>query len=243
MTGNSETTTEEPETNQEIIEAPIETAAEIIEIPLDNSPVITDTLASSPDIHVSDTTVEIKLADWDMPGKEEGDMISHSEALSVILGMTTTKKNLAQIMMHTIDAVPLPDEVDATVAEQVKDIYTENPLIDDQDTLSALSEELIASETLSDFVEVTLETDNNETIVVPTEDIGFISGSLIMTFPMRDAEPGIYTVSGTLRNPLTGEEEYFSQDFAWGVLAINSNQDIYKPGDTAHLFIGILNDE
>lgn len=243
--------------DETVIETPAETdpvLADIIEMPadivsadnalfsLDSSKVIADTLASSPDIHVSDTNVEIKLADWDMPGKEDGDSISHSEALSVILGMTTTRKNLAQIMIHTLEAAPLPDDVNASVAEQVKNIYSENPLINEQETLSTLSEELIESETLSEYVEVILTADDEAETVIPTSDIKFISGSLIMSFPMRDAEPGLYTVSGTLRNPLTGEEEYFSQDFAWGVLAINSDQDIYQPGDTAQLSIGILND-
>jgi hypothetical protein len=36
-----------------------------------------------------------------------------------------------------------------------------------------------------------------------------------MTFPLRDAAPGTYTVTGQFTNPITGEVETFEQDFTW----------------------------
>jgi len=54
--------------------------------------------------------------------------------------------------------------------------------------------------------------------------------------------PGLYTLEATITNPLTGEAQTLTQDFRWGVLAMNAHQDRYKPGDTAHIAIGVLDD-
>jgi hypothetical protein len=221
---------------------PVDTvSADIALFAFDSSKVIEDTLITKPHIQVSGSTVEIKLADWDMPGKSDGDAITHSEALSVLLGVTTQKKDLAQIMLSSIDAAPLPEYVTEEVAQKVQDIYIDLPIIDAGETLSVLSEELVKDDTLGEYMDISLETENKTTHIA-TEEISFISGSLIMSFPMRDAAPGLYTVTGALRNPLTGETEYFSQDFVWGVTTINSDQDIYQSGDTANFSLGILDD-
>lgn len=60
--------------------------------------------------------------------------------------------------------------------------------------------------------------------------------------PEQSLRPGMYTLLVSIRNPLTGEKREFSQDFTWGVLAINADQDRYHPGETAHLAFGVLDD-
>lgn len=39
-----------------------------------------------------------------------------------------------------------------------------------------------------------------------------------------------------------GNDIVIQQDFTWGVLTINTDKSIYKPGDTAHLFFGVLDE-
>lgn len=54
-------------------------------------------------------------------------------------------------------------------------------------------------------------------------------------------KPGLYKMHLTLRT-LEGEVN-IEQDFTWGVLAINTNKSIYRPGESAKLGIGVLDDE
>ncbi|PJA67348.1 hypothetical protein CO157_05155, partial [Candidatus Peregrinibacteria bacterium CG_4_9_14_3_um_filter_49_12] len=55
-------------------------------------------------------------------------------------------------------------------------------------------------------------------------------------------KPGTYTVSATVRNPVSGEEKTQTKNFTWGVLAINPGRDVYRPDDIANIAIGVLND-
>ena len=54
-------------------------------------------------------------------------------------------------------------------------------------------------------------------------------------------KPGLYKLSLTLRT-LDGEVN-IDQDFTWGVIAVNTNKSIYKPGEMAKIGIGVLNDK
>ncbi len=53
--------------------------------------------------------------------------------------------------------------------------------------------------------------------------------------------PGMYKLSLTLRT-LEGNVNV-NQDFTWGVIAVNTNKSMYKPGETAKIGIGVLNDK
>lgn len=52
--------------------------------------------------------------------------------------------------------------------------------------------------------------------------------------------PGKYKLSVKLSS--LGREQTLTQDFTWGVLAINSNKAIYAPGEMAYLQMGVVND-
>ncbi len=52
--------------------------------------------------------------------------------------------------------------------------------------------------------------------------------------------PGKYRLSLTLRT-IEGEVN-IEQDFTWGVIAVNTDKSIYKPGETAEIGFGILDD-
>jgi len=71
----------------------------------------------------------------------------------------------------------------------------------------------------------------------------FVPGSVVLVLePDRQFRPGLYTLSMTVTNPLTQEERVLTQDFAWGVLAMNANQDRYETGDRVQLAFGVLDD-
>jgi hypothetical protein len=109
--------------------------------------------------------------------------------------------------------------------------------------IDAIAEDLITNDSdIGTYIEVTATDATGETITVPAEDINFVAGSVVLTFPLRDAVPGTYTVSGEILNPITGETEQFSQDFTWGVLTMNTDRDIYPSGATATIAIGVLDD-
>ena len=81
-------------------------------------------------------------------------------------------------------------------------------------------------------------------IVIPNENIHFRVGSVVMVIdPLRSFTPGLYQATIQIYNPITGEVEEFEQDFAWGVLAMNTDQDVYRPGETADIHVGVLDDE
>ncbi|MDB4978768.1 MAG: hypothetical protein JWM56_954, partial [Candidatus Peribacteria bacterium] len=71
----------------------------------------------------------------------------------------------------------------------------------------------------------------------------FAKGSVVLVLePISRFTPGMYTLAVSITNPLTGETTTQTQNFAWGVLAMNTNQDRYRPGDIAQLNMGVLDD-
>jgi len=71
----------------------------------------------------------------------------------------------------------------------------------------------------------------------------FVPGSVVLVIePIARFTPGIYQLEVTITNPLTGEQTMRTQDFAWGVLAMNANQDRYQTGDLAQFSFGVLDD-
>ncbi|MBU1015933.1 hypothetical protein KJ657_02480, partial [Patescibacteria group bacterium] len=82
------------------------------------------------------------------------------------------------------------------------------------------------------------------TIQIPIENLRFEAGSVVMIVdPIRQFAPGVYQIEVEINNPITGRTETILQDFAWGVLAINTGKDIYQPGDLAAINIGVLDDQ
>jgi hypothetical protein len=81
---------------------------------------------------------------------------------------------------------------------------------------------------------------HNTTTVIPSLPVE--SGTVVVA-PRRQFVPGMYVVQVTATNPDTGAAQVTTTDFAWGVLAINSLQDRYRPGETAILDIGVLDDD
>lgn len=76
-----------------------------------------------------------------------------------------------------------------------------------------------------------------------TPNYHFVKGSVLLALdPIRTFTPGLYTLTVTVHNPLTNEDQTFTEDFAWGVLAMNPDKDSYDAGDIAHIAFGVLDD-
>ncbi len=84
-------------------------------------------------------------------------------------------------------------------------------------------------------------TGNNGQVIYP--NYHFKRGSVVLVLePEQAFTPGVYTLEVEITNPFTGEVTTQSQEFAWGVLAMNPDKDRYHPGETAHIAIGVLDD-
>jgi hypothetical protein len=245
-----------------------QTVAPVDTVIVSEDTVIDADLRIAPVAVIADNQIRIKLADWNIPGKEEGDKLSDREAFATILGITTKKKDLNSTTAAPVTPVETQKQgilgllggtdtktIDiadyanissdtAKIEAVVEDVIKDGGDIGKYIEISATPKEVITTVTNADGTtsEKTITPESTQSIQVSGDDISFISGSIIMQFPLRDAAPGTYTVSGTILNPITGDETSFSQDFTWGVLSMNLDQNVYTTGETANLSIGVLDD-
>lgn len=63
-----------------------------------------------------------------------------------------------------------------------------------------------------------------------------------ITLNERHFVPGFYTLAHTTRDTASRALRTVTQPFAWGVLAMNADQDHYAENDIAHLDFGVLDD-
>jgi hypothetical protein len=79
--------------------------------------------------------------------------------------------------------------------------------------------------------------------VIQNPRFHFEVGSVVLAIdPLPSFTPGLYTLEFTVTNPLSGQQQKLTQQFVWGVLAMNTDQDHYAPGETAHIAFGVLDD-
>jgi hypothetical protein len=74
--------------------------------------------------------------------------------------------------------------------------------------------------------ELHVDTEKKELVVSPKDAVNFRPGKYRLSLSLR-------TIEGTVQ---------IDQDFTWGVIAVNTNKSIYKPGDVATIGMGVLND-
>lgn len=58
--------------------------------------------------------------------------------------------------------------------------------------------------------------------------------------PARQSTPGLYTFKAGPDQALSDGAGGYSQQFAWGLLAMNTDKDQYQPGETAAIHIGVI---
>ncbi len=88
-----------------------------------------------------------------------------------------------------------------------------------------------------DEVSIVVTDTTGAPIEVPIEKSS-VDGGVIVTFAQRlHFHPGLYHVS-----VLDNGQVISTQDFTWGVLAINTNKATYAPGETADIALAVLDD-
>lgn len=89
--------------------------------------------------------------------------------------------------------------------------------------------EIISTAHANEKVEAYVKVDkNSKKLTVQPEDL-------------TNFKPGLYKLSLKMRT-LEGEVN-LEQDFTWGVIAVNTNKSIYKPGENVKIGLGVLNNE
>ncbi|OGK19092.1 hypothetical protein A2799_04835 [Candidatus Roizmanbacteria bacterium RIFCSPHIGHO2_01_FULL_39_24] len=81
------------------------------------------------------------------------------------------------------------------------------------------------------------------------QEVGDVSGDIVkseddfkLAFNSDNLKPGKYSLK--IQSGNSGETAYeATQDFTWGVLAVNTNKSIYTPGETVKLGFGTLDNE
>jgi hypothetical protein len=197
---------------------------------------------------VAGDTVRIQVADYTFPDKQDGERITNQEAFAALLGITTQRKDLAP----QTGLAPVVSSVVSLITGEFN-INEYSAITDDAEKIEAITDDLIVEDSdIEEYitVEATKETPNADTgkietsvLEIPTENITFEAGSVDMVIRQPQGfVPGVYTLTYTIQNPITGEIEEFSQDFEWGVLTMNTDKDVYAKGEEATIDIGVLDD-
>lgn len=79
---------------------------------------------------------------------------------------------------------------------------------------------------------VSLTDSNDEPVLVTTE----VTDTALLVTPSEHVQPGWYTMTVS-----EGERILLTQDFSWGVLALNPNKSMYAPDEQAMIAITVLN--
>jgi murein DD-endopeptidase MepM/ murein hydrolase activator NlpD len=77
----------------------------------------------------------------------------------------------------------------------------------------------------------------NQAVGIPESETGDGTTTNVQLEPSNEITPGKYTIEVT-----DNHGDVTTQDFTWGVLALNTDKSMYHPGETANLSIGVLND-
>ena len=207
--------------------------------------------------YVTPSQIALKIAEIDFENRNGGEELSTEEAYRALLHVSTTQSELEQ--RADLGKGSLAPDIQEEIIEEVARVATS-----EADVSSQVASEIIAevlgkhgieyravdeSSTVqtgndSQVLQVSAVDPRGNDIVIPNENIHFRVGSVVMVIdPLRSFTPGLYEATIRIYNPITGEVEEFKQDFAWGVLAMNTDQDVYRPGETADIHVGVLDDE
>ncbi|RJP32150.1 MAG: DUF11 domain-containing protein, partial [Actinobacteria bacterium] len=203
---------------------------------------------------VAPSEIAVKIADVEFKEKNDGDELSIEEAYAALLYVSTTREELERQAGLARDS--LSREIQEEVIAGVARLAAAGIEVSKQDARTVLAGALnrngenralvpLAGEDVrgSRLLQVTAVGPQGESLVIPAENLRFQAGSVVMVIdPPRTFTPGLYNLKISITNPITGEVEEFEQDFAWGVLAMNTDQDIYKVGQAADIHIGVLDD-
>lgn len=91
-------------------------------------------------------------------------------------------------------------------------------------------------------VDSTLTNDKQDTAIVVDSSFNTTKKEVVFTPQTTDQfKPGLYHLNVTIKT-VAGKDITITQDFRWGVLAINTGKAIYQSGDTVKIGMGVLDD-
>ncbi len=204
-----------------------------------------------------ESKIEVTMVDDDFQEKLASDLEDDPD-VEIILENLITQEEKEKIVKNVVNLSLQGDELsreeilrqaisDANQGGELKGVLTEKLTEDSvaQNTLmEAIAQEQASVEVKSakELIRVTASSPDGD-IEIPLENLNFKAGSLIMTIdPVGEFTPGLHQVEIEINNPISGETERYTQDFTWGVLAVNTDQDGYKAGDQVMMHIGVLDD-
>lgn len=125
-----------------------------------------------------------------------------------------------------VEAYKLPEfSLDLTANSKLKSLIDISANQIKEKVTASIVHEAYASEKLE--TEVTIDREKSSLVVHPKDIPNFKPGKYRLHLQLR-------TIEGTVN---------VEQDFTWGVIAVNTNRSIYRPGDAALISMGVLNDK
>ncbi|KKW40680.1 MAG: hypothetical protein UY90_C0074G0004, partial [Candidatus Peregrinibacteria bacterium GW2011_GWA2_54_9] len=146
-------------------------------------------------------------------------------------------------MQNVMEAVR--EVVDAETIAVLSEALAEDAGVQNSAYETAMQPEMLAEESEGDGEEIITVsvTDSAGTAIEPEYHFEELDGATVLVIEKQNAlRPGKYTITTTVQDPLSGEEQVLTRDFTWGVLALNPNQDVYRPDQVANIAIGVLDD-
>lgn len=162
---------------------------------------------------------------------------------------TTATDNTKESLAELLDQATEEDGEERITDEAIKEIAQQ---VVDGNSLSSISSSSVAGfmdqsttsfeqieEEVVDILEAKVLSSTGESVV--SEEIAVISknGELVIQTPTPSTQ-GLYAAEITLNNPITGTSEKITQEFQYGLLVANTNQDKYLPGTTGQFAYGVL---
>ncbi len=196
--------------------------------------------------------IAIKLADVSFKNKRGGEPLSVAEAYGALLHAGTT---VAELESKAGRGGFISQDIEEEILAQVADTAARERDLSQSEAAGIMAGVMarhrregvrtasVTGDQKSPLLEVTAEGPKGQEITIPPENIHFQVGSVVMVIdPPRSFTPGLYHGKIRISNPITGETKEFNQDFTWGVLAMNTDQDVYRAGQTADVQIGVLDE-
>jgi hypothetical protein len=165
---------------------------------------------------------------------------TNTEASSTTGSTAEETSPVAQTELIPVDSTPLLIDT----IEEITPIKEERtPLLSNKDT-AELVDAVTDNATNNLQYRIMQGSGENAKDVTSHFNVSFTVGSIIANVtPTAEATPGAYTFQFAFANPINGEVHNFTQNFLLGVVALNTDRDIYNAGETATISIGIIDNQ
>lgn len=187
-----------------------------------------------------------------------GEALPVDEALTALWEINTTESDVETFVAEetasvvdslfgSADVIDLSNQEAQEIVAEIADAATD-AIVSDGELNSAI-ESVLPEESATDIInsktevfKVTVSGPDGE-VEVPMDALSFVAGSVVLVVePVWSQTPGTYEIVIEITNPITGETETVVQNFSWGVVAMNFDQDRYDVGATTMIELGVLDE-